>query len=77
MIVDTERIWGETPVYERNKNILLWKEEIQNYMEKVKKTYSQEQKEILKMVNILLEFMTQNKQLIILEADKGRKTVIL
>lgn len=73
MIIDTERIWEKTPVYERKNNILIWKDEILKNMEYVRVKYNHKQKEILKMV----KFMEQNSQLIILEADKGKKTAIL
>lgn len=77
MIDDTERIFDETPISLKNKNILRWKEEIFKEMNQTKLKYNVEQREILKMLEVLTKFIEENKQLTIQKADKGKKTILI
>lgn len=77
MVDDVEREWEITSMDERKRNIEKWKSNTIKKLVNERCRLDSNQRLIVKMTTALDDFISQNKNLIIIQADKGNSTILM
>lgn len=77
MIQDIENIWDETDLEGKTLNINKWKNGLIEEMLTGKTNFGKIERDTLHTIIELEKFMNNNKDICILQADKGKKTIMM